>query len=470
MSNFWQRLYGILYDLLENDRTFIFIVYNSFSFGIIFISVVLGIYDTFHDFHPNIYNLTLFIEYLASFIIGFELVGRFILADNKLKYLYSPLTILDFIALIPYMHAFRFIRFIILVSRLLRLTYRYKFFFGFLSQIFKDISYELFFIFSLFFVFFSSILIIIFSVEYTAGNKSIEDFFDAIYYTVITATTVGYGDIVPLTHIGRLLAMALGVLGIFLFSLLTATISTGFFHYVNMLKTGMLSFREMRNHIVICGWNETGEVILEELRKHFKEKKQRMRPIVVVSEQEVQIEGTYYKRGDFVREGILKNAGVEHAETVIILAEKLPHLTEDNIDARSILAAMLVRDLNPRVNLIIEILLRENAKTIKRKKVADYIIVDGEIVGSIISNYIKHKESTELVQFFLEKAEFEEMEVQEVKTFRELIHELGRDYILIGVKRGEEFIMFPDLDFEVRPEDTLLLLKRKEGVITSSPS
>ncbi len=470
MRNLWKGIYGILYDLLENDRTLAFIIYNSFSFGIVFISVILGVYDIFHDYHTKLHKVILFIEYLTSFVIGFELIGRFLLAENKLKYLYNPLTILDLIALIPYMHAFRLIRILVLISRLLRLTYRYKFFFDFLSKVFKDISYELFFVFSLFFVFFFSILIIVFSVEHTAGNENIKDFFDAIYYTVITATTVGYGDVVPLTTTGRFLAMALGVLGIFLFSLLTATISTGFFHYVNMLKAGMLSFREMRNHIVICGWNETGEVILEELKEYYREKHQRMKPVVIVSEQDIQIEGTYYKKGDFVKEEVLKNAGVEHAETVIILAEKLPHLAEDSIDARSILAAMLVRDLNPRVNLIIEILLRENAKTIRRKKVADYIIVDGEIVGSIISNYIKHKESTELLKFFLEKAEFEERVVEEVKTFRELIQELGKDYVVIGIKRGEEFIMFPDLDFEVRPDDFLLLLKKREGVITSPSS
>lgn len=466
MRNFLQKLYGILYDLLENDRTLIFIVYNSFSFAIILISVILGTYDVFHDYHSKLHRTILFIEYLTSLVIAFELLGRFILAENKVKYLYNPLTILDFIALIPYMHAFRFVRIIVLISRLLRLTYRYKFFIDFVTQIFKEISYELFFVFSLFFVFFFSILVIIFSVEHTGGNEKIKNFFDAVYYTVITATTVGYGDVVPLTNTGRLLAMFLGVLGIFLFSLLTATISTGFFHYVNMLKTGMLSFREMKNHVVICGWNETGEVILEELKKYYEEKKRRMRPVVIVSEQEIQLEGTYYKKGDFVKEEILRNAGVEHAETVIILAEKLPHLTEDSIDARSILAAMLVRDLNPKVNLIVEILLRENAKTIRRKKVADYIIVDGEIVGSIISNYIKNKESSELLRFFLEKAEFEEIELKEVKTFRELIQELGKDYVLIGVRRGEEFIMFPDPDFEVRPEDSLLLLKRKGEVIT----
>lgn len=466
MNNLRRALGKFLYDLLENEREFIFIIYNSLSFTVILLSVILGIYDVSQGLHSKIHGLILFVEYAASFFIAFELVGRFLLAENKLKYLYHPLTLLDLVALIPYLHAFRLLRVIVLLFRLLRLTYRYRFFFGFLSKVFKEIGYELFFVFSLFFGFFFSILVIVFSVEHTAGNENIKDFFDAVYYTVITATTVGYGDIVPLTPMGRFLAMVLAILGLFLFSLITATIGASFFQYVSMLKMGMLSFKEMKDHIVICGWNETGEVILEELKEYYRGKLQRLKPIVVVSEQELQIEGVYYKKGDFVKEEVLKNAGVENAETVIVLAEKLPHLTEDSIDARSILAAMLVRDLNPKANLIVEILLRENARTVKRKKVANYIIVDGEIVGSIISNYIKRKETTELIKFFLEEAEFEERVVEEVKTFGELAQEFGKDYVVVGIKRGEEFITFPDLDFEVRPEDLLLLIRRREKIIT----
>jgi len=197
MNDLRRVLGKFLYDLLENEREFVFITYNSFSFTVILLSVILGIYDVAQGFHSKIHGLILFVEYAASFFIAFELIGRFLLAENKLKYLYHPLTLLDLVALIPYMHAFRFLRVIVLLFRLLRLTYRYRFFFGFLSKVFKEISYELFFVFSLFFAFFFSILVIVFSVEHTAGNENIKDFFDALYYTVITATTVGYGDIVP---------------------------------------------------------------------------------------------------------------------------------------------------------------------------------------------------------------------------------------------------------------------------------
>ncbi len=452
----------ILYNLLENDRSVAFILYNTFSFSLLFVSVILGLYDEFYGFHTQLHPIILNIEYFVSGIIAFELVGRFILAENKKAYLINPLTIMDFIAVIPYFHIFRTVRLVVLIARLLRLTYRYRFFLEFFAKVFREVYYEILFVLGIFFVIIFSILLIMFSLEHGAGNPGVKSFFDAVYLVIITATTVGYGDITPITHAGKVFAMVLGIMGLFLFSLLSATVSTGFFHYVNMLKTGMLSFREMKNHIVICGWNETGEVIVEELKRYYREKGEKVKTIIVITEQELTPEDTfYYKKGDFVKEDVLKNAGVEQAEMVIILAEKSVNLTEDSIDARSILTAMLVRDLNPKAKIIVEVLMRENAKTLRRKKIADYIIVDGEIVGSIISKIIKKERATEIFEFLMDKVDYVEQEATEELTVEEILRSLEKGMSLVGVKRGEELIMFPDLDFEVKPGDTLLLIKKK---------
>jgi len=121
---------------------------------------------------------------------------------------------------------------------------------------------------------------------------------------------------------------------------------------------------------------------------------------------------------------------------------------------------MLVRDLNPSAKLIVEVLLRENAKTIRRKKIADYIIVDGEIVGSLISRLIMDEKSSLVLDFLLEEADFIEEEVSEELTLLEAIKKFGRG-IPIGVRRGEEVIMFPDPDFEVLPGDRLIFLVKR---------
>ncbi|GAB6066647.1 NAD-binding protein [Aquifex pyrophilus] len=455
----------LLYELLENDRSVVFYIYNTFSFTVIFISVILTIYDEIHDFHSSIHPIVKNIEYFASLIIAFELVGRYVIAENKLNYLKNPLTILDFIAIIPTFQSFRIIRLLVLIARVLRLTYRYNFFFAFFKNVLKDFAYELIFLLAIFFVFIFSLILIIFSIEHLGGNPNIRSLYDALYYVIITATTVGYGDITPKTPEGRFLAMVLGISGLFLFSLITATFSTSFFHYVNMLKAGMVSFREMKNHIVICGWNETGEVVLESLKKFYEEKGERMKPVVVITEQELEPRKEfYYKKGDYVSEEVLKNAGVENASVVIILAEKGVNLTEDSIDARTILSAMLVRDLNPRATIIAEILLRENAKTIKRKKIIDYIVVDGEVVGLMISNFLKKREKADVLDLIIEKVDYEEIPAGESKTVEELEREIKDGKILLGIRRGDEIIVMPDKDFEVLPEDMLIIVKKKTSI------
>jgi len=122
---------------------------------------------------------------------------------------------------------------------------------------------------------------------------------------------------------------------------------------------------------------------------------------------------------------------------------------------------MLVRDLNPKAKIIVEVLMRENAKTLRRKKIADYIIVDGEIVGSIISKIIRKERATEIFEFLMDKVDYVEQEATEELTVEEILRSLEKGMSLVGVKRGEELIMFPDLDFEVKPGDTLLLIKKK---------
>jgi voltage-gated potassium channel len=60
-------------------------------------------------------------------------------------------------------------------------------------------------------------------------NKSIESIGDAFWWSIVTATTVGYGDISPTTTEGRLIAIVLMLVGIGFISIFTATIASFFF-------------------------------------------------------------------------------------------------------------------------------------------------------------------------------------------------------------------------------------------------
>ncbi len=445
---------AFLHEILENDRSRVFVVYQSLSFSLLMLSIIFGIYDELKGFHWELHPLIMRFELVVSAIIAFEYVGRFILARNKLEYIVNPLSMADLIAIIPFFQPFRVLRFLVIGARFLRIAYRYRHFAMGLTFIFRAVSFEFYFIFSFFLLFFFASLLIMYSLEAGAGNPQIRSLFDALYLVVITMTTVGYGDITPVTWEGKVLSMLIGAGGLFLFSVSVATVSAGFFNYVQMLRMGMISFKDMKNHTVICGWNETAQVIIENLRRLGRE-------IVLITEQDIPSpEGFYYKKGDFGREDVLLDAGVDKANMVIILAEKLPGFTEDSIDARTVLAGMQVRDINRSAVLVLEILLRENAKLIKRRRIADYIIIGGEMLGVLISRFAQDKSYGDLLSYIVERTEVETLEWGEevplLEAERKLEH---RGYRIVGVIRDGRTTFFPRITYQLRKGDKLLLIK-----------
>jgi voltage-gated potassium channel len=79
---------------------------------------------------------------------------------------------------------------------------------------------------------------------------------DAIWWVLVTMTTVGYGDKVPMTTCGRIIGIIIMFFGLALLSSFTATISS--FFIAKKIKEGQgLKEIKLKNHLIICGWNFT---------------------------------------------------------------------------------------------------------------------------------------------------------------------------------------------------------------------
>lgn len=450
-----------LKEILENERSKAFLLYQISSFSLFVSSIILGLYDELRGFQAEVKPLILALELLVSGVIAFEYSGRLFLATNKVEYLLNPLSILDLISIVPAFQPFRLLRFIVLGARFLRMTYRYRFFLKTVPSILRSVSFELYALFLPFVFLILTAVVVIYSLETSAGNSTIKSLFDALYLAVITMTTVGYGDVLPITREGKFLAMLLGIGGLILLSMSISTLSAGFFSYVQMLKMGMISFKDMKDHIVVCGWNETAKVVIDDLKGLDRD-------IVLLTTQDIPpLDGIYYKKGDFGREEVLADAGVDKAYMVLVLGEKLPGFSEDSVDARTILTGMQVRDMNRDAILILELLLGENAKLIRRRRIADYIIVGGEVLGTLISRIAQHKFYGEFLDHLVEHVDLEirewEEEVSVGEAERRIEHE---GYRIVGVLRDGRATYFPRASYTLKKGDKLLLVrerKRKEG-------
>ena len=87
---------------------------------------------------------------------------------------------------------------------------------------------------------------------------------NSLWWSIVTMTTVGYGDMAPITLPGRILAIIIMLAGIILVAIVTATISSTFVTRKIMEDKGLEKIN-LTNHILICGWNTNIENLIKRL-------------------------------------------------------------------------------------------------------------------------------------------------------------------------------------------------------------
>lgn len=195
---------------------------------------------------------------LLVFTIEYGL--RFWSAENKLRFVFNLYSLIDLIAILPFLFTALDIRFIRIFRwfRILRLIrfFEGKTIFGYVtrqdSAIFARI---LFSIFTIIFVFSG----LIYQVEHPTNAEDFATFLDAIYFSVATMTTVGFGDITPVSQTGRLLTVLMILTGIALIPWQLGKLIQQFVKTSTLVETicsscGWSTHDTDAKYCKMCGW------------------------------------------------------------------------------------------------------------------------------------------------------------------------------------------------------------------------
>ena len=293
-------------------------------------------------------------------------------------------------------------------------------------------------------------------------EKNIQ-FQDALWWSIVTMTTVGYGDISPATPGGRAIAIVVMLSGIGLLGLLTATIASIFIENKLLEKRGVKK-TDIADHFLICGWNFRGKTIISEMRADPKCDEI---PIVIVAEltEKPDIEGNIIFINGQIDEETLKRCNATDAVAAIILSDDT--LDDYARDAKTILNTMSVKTFNPSLYTCVELL---NAKNMAHCKMAnaDEIIVIGELSTNLLVQAALNHGITRLVSELVSNRYGHDLYKIKLppylagQTFYQVMCDLKKkeNIICIGLEdqSGKQMTANPDNDYVMKPEDWLLVI------------
>ncbi|NPA55756.1 MAG: hypothetical protein GXO40_05250 [Epsilonproteobacteria bacterium] len=287
---------------------------------------------------------------------------------------------------------------------------------------------------TLYFLFFAIVLLIVAFVM-PLIDPNFKDYFESLYWVIVTISTVGYGDIVPHTLTSKIITIVVILLGIIAVSLFTAVVTS------NLIKKTIFSLKEwekmdnLENHLIICGYKPQLKALIDEFLK--KNKRLTVKQIVVIHNvltAEIQAmlnELDYIKfiEGDFSEEEILKQAKASKASKAIIMAE-----ANDTSDSKVLATAILLKSFNHNIYIIAEII-NPKFESYLEKIGCDEIILSEEYNKYLISKAIIDPGISRVIGSLIMNENFKIItDDYSNETFKEVFDKLlVQNIILIGV-------------------------------------
>lgn len=201
-------------------------------------------------------------------------------------------------------------------------------------------------------------------------------FIDALYYSTVTITTTGYGDITPLAPHARLLnAVVITPMRIAFLVLLVGTTIEVLANEGSRIVRDLRWRRTMRNHVVVIGYGTKGRSAVNTMRRHGEA----VDKIVVVDNSalainDANLDGLAAFQGDAGRRDLLRRAEVSKAKKVVICLDR---------DDAAILTTLMVRQLNPQAGIIVSVREHENVPLVKQSG-ANSVVTSSDTVGRLM--------------------------------------------------------------------------------------
>lgn len=304
----------------------------------------------------------------------------------------------------------------------------------------------------------------------SGGYMAIEgwNFFDALYMTVITIATVGYGEVHIVSQAGRMFTLVLIFLGVGYFLYVVG-------NFIQFLVEGRIrhvlgrrkldrQINKLKEHYIICGYGRMGRALARFLIQRYLD-------VVVIEQKEARTsimeeDGILYLVGSATDESLLMRAGIERARGLITVVGS---------DADNVFLVLLARQMNPDI-FIVARAIQNSAKRTLTAAGANRVVSPYDLGARRMAHAILRPTVIE----FLEMAFADEnvdVEVEEIsirpnsKVVRRTLYEseirAKFDVMIISIKKEDGRMVFnPDAGTILDANDTVVVVGRAANILS----
>ncbi|MGK7379938.1 ion channel [Planococcus sp. 1R117A] len=210
--------------------------------------------------------------------------------------------------------------------------------------------------------------------------------FDALWFTMTTMLTVGYGDFFPATILGRVFTIIfLYIIGIGLFATFIGKAIDSITLYRRQKESGGLMY-EGKNHIVIIDWSHKAENAIKEILA--RDSKVEIDVIDTIEKAKEIHDRIHFVRGRATDGDVLNKANVQHADALLIFSDDK---IDDQVlaDGKSLMIACAVERISPGVHTTVEVEREEHIPNFSHVKVDNFILSNATIAKLAVDSILK---------------------------------------------------------------------------------
>ncbi|NGZ07113.1 MAG: hypothetical protein G8237_12240 [Magnetococcales bacterium] len=377
---------------------------------------------------------------------------------NKLRWMSHPFALIDLLAILPFFRFFRLFR----VIQLLKF-FRYSRRLAVVTSILGERRFEMASLFMAGVVIWGTVAVAFFLAEHGI-NEKVDTLGAAVYWSIITITTVGYGDISPVTNLGRVIASMGVLIGMSITVLMTSLVVSVFTDRLFNLKEFHMErqIERLRNHFIVCGLDALGLVACQNL--HHEKK-----PFVAIDQDQQRVdrairEGWIAIQGDATVQETWERVGLSRAAGVIIAILN---------EATNVYIILLVREINVNC-FVVACGGQQNSEKRLQRVGANRVVLPFQNAGQQMAQTALRPGALQFMRLAMDQAhsafEMEEIAIQPGSVFdgvslrdSDLRH--GFNAIVIGIiSEGEDMIFNPQASHKLRAGNMIVCLGQKDDL------